>query len=327
MDRKVVNLLSPELVHRFHALPVAVDGSRITVAMANPDDSIAREGIVKALGPDTCIVEADPKIVDSLIQELWPNIPQPPLKVLCWSSEEQEAGDISPYVQSLTELLGADLRSMTSNQLGIQSIQKLFGAVTNSKLDLVVLRNPELPLMKRLILDLVDYRFLDRIPASMLIITHETRWPIQKILLVLKSEVNDDPAVDWAIRLAHSAKARVTILPQIPVPPLMFVDLHQKLNPENLLTSTCPLGKKLREITRLLNNQDVQGTLRIRHESLDQQVRCEILENPYDLIVMGANPQNLIQHWVIGEMVNPLLYWARIPILLAKPSKRICYES
>jgi nucleotide-binding universal stress UspA family protein len=177
-----------------------------------------------------------------------------------------------------------------------------------------------------LILDLVDHRFLDRMPASMLIVTRETRWPIQKILLVLKSEDNDEPAVDWAIRLAHLAKAKVTILPQIPVPPLMFVDLHQKLNPGNLLTSTYPLGKRLREITHRLNSQDVQGTLRIRHEPLDQQVRCEILENPYDVIVMGANHQNLVQHWVIGEMVNPLLHWARIPILLAKPSKRKQYE-
>ena len=327
MDKKVMNLLSPELAHRFHALPVAVDGSRITVAMANPEDSIAREWIVNALGPDTCIVQADPQVVDLLIRELWPENPQPPLQMMCWSPAGEETEGFKIYIQSLIDLLGANLRSMKSSQSGIHSIRDLYRAMINSKMDLVVLQNPDQPLMKRLILDLVDYRFLDRMPASVLIVTREKRWPIQKILLVVKSEDNDQAAVEWAILLAHLAKARVTILPQIPVPPLMFASLHHQLNPGNLLVSTCPLGKRLREIIDQLNRHDVQGTLRIRHEPIDQQVQSEILENQYDVIVVGANPQNLVQHWVIGETINPLLHWANVPILLAKPSKRIRYES
>lgn len=42
--------LPPHVAMRYHALPLAEDNGRITVAMADPDDADAREAIVAARG-------------------------------------------------------------------------------------------------------------------------------------------------------------------------------------------------------------------------------------------------------------------------------------
>ena len=322
MDQKVVRLLPRELAHRYHAVPIASDGYRITVVMSNSNDLNAREGISQALGENTCIVQADPQIVDSLIHELWPDCPLPPLQIMCWFPAGEDAEDFKVYAQNFSDLLRANLLSTKSGQSSIQSIRELYRAATNSFPDLLILQYPNQPLMKRLILDLVEHNLWDRIPSSMLIMTQEIRWPIRELLLVVDGKDNNDAAIQWVIRLASKTNARVTILPQISIPPLMFASLHQKLSPGYLLSSTCPLGRRLREITRQLTDFDIQGSLKIRHEPMDQQVHCEILENQYDLVVIEAKPQNMVQHWVIGDPVNPLLHCVNIPILIAKQKNR-----
>ena len=48
----VARRLPAELARRFHALPIAEDNGRITVAMADPDDVVARQAIASALAGD-----------------------------------------------------------------------------------------------------------------------------------------------------------------------------------------------------------------------------------------------------------------------------------
>ena len=46
---QVVHLLPSELAHRYHALPVAIDGERLTVAMAHPEDETACQELMATL--------------------------------------------------------------------------------------------------------------------------------------------------------------------------------------------------------------------------------------------------------------------------------------
>jgi len=68
---QLARLLPPDLALRYHALPVAKDGERITVAMADPNDVKAREAVLTTLGKSTCIVQADVNAIDGLLEDLW----------------------------------------------------------------------------------------------------------------------------------------------------------------------------------------------------------------------------------------------------------------
>ena len=62
----------------------------------------------------------------------------------------------------------------------------------------------------------------------------------------------------------------------------------------------------------------IEGKLRLRDEPVDQQVRCEVAEGNYDLVIFGAETHQAISRWVWGQLVNPLLSWADRPVLIAK---------
>jgi nucleotide-binding universal stress UspA family protein len=50
-DPKLARRLPPDLATRYHALPLTEDNGRITVVMADPEDSEGREAVVIAAGP------------------------------------------------------------------------------------------------------------------------------------------------------------------------------------------------------------------------------------------------------------------------------------
>ena len=70
-DPQVARRLPPDLAWRLHALPVAEDNGRITVAMANPDDPNARDAVIAALGAVACVVRADPSLIDLHLARIW----------------------------------------------------------------------------------------------------------------------------------------------------------------------------------------------------------------------------------------------------------------
>ena len=48
---QVAHMLPSELAYRYHALPVAMDGERLTVAMAHPEDEMACQALQAVLKP------------------------------------------------------------------------------------------------------------------------------------------------------------------------------------------------------------------------------------------------------------------------------------
>jgi nucleotide-binding universal stress UspA family protein len=323
-DRKLVHLLPSEIAHRYHALPVAVDGRQITVAMAHPEDGIARDSIAKALGASTCcFVEADLQIVDDLIEQLWPQNANSSLRILSWSFEDEDSDDVRQYTQAIAKLLSAETQTISSNQISKQSLRVLFDSVALSHPDLVIFRIPDKPLLKRLLPDAVERKLVDKIPTSLMVIAQKVIWPIDHILLVLENNDVDESAVQWGVQFAHLCNAKITLLPLLPTPPAMFASIDRLLTPDQILASNCQLGKQLRRIARQLDAWNIQGSVKIRHEPAEQQIHCELLSNHYGLIIVGSKPQNTFQRWAMGDTVHDLLHGANLPILIAKSNQEI----
>jgi len=112
--------------------------------------------------------------------------------------------------------------------------------------------------------------------------------PLRKLLLVVQSD--DDPsgpaALAWAVRLARSSDAAVTVLAVVP-PGLSRSPSGDEYELTTLLTTgTTVVGQAAQHLVQA----GITATLRLRQGSLDRQLHREVIETDYDLVLIGSKP-------------------------------------
>lgn len=317
-DPRLASLLPSDIARRCHAVPIATDGKRITVAMVHPDDRDARQAVVNSIGPETCVVETNSQEMERMLNELWPSSSEPNLHFLSWSHNEANA-EVEPYAHSFAQLMDAHLTSIKSAETGLRPREFLSAEVQRQQPDLVIFHSPVTPFPVWLMPRPAENQLIKQIPVSLLVVRNP-RWPLRKILLVLRDSKFDAVAIKWVVQIASKNKAAVTVLPVIAPAPPIFAGINiQHRSLINLLGSTCPLGETLRHVSQNLAKQNIPGTLRLREGTIVEQIQQEVEECDYDFAVIAADAQNSIVRWMMGELVNPLLNMAEVPTLLAKP--------
>lgn len=317
VDINLARLLPAPLALRFRALPVARDEKRITVAMAEPADEVACLQIAAALEAEIYPVQAEPASLDLLLTQVWPN--ETPLRCLVYLQHSSVADSVRAYAHYLQTLLHAQLGyfQIEGNLSG--SISDLAAAACGH--DLVVFAEPDQSLMKKLLVGPLGCQAAERIPTSVLL-ARQPRWPIEKILLVTRGQEGiDDQAIDWLIRLVQATSATVTVLGIVLPMPAVYQRAVTQLpeGPAGWLSTDTPLGRQLVHISNRLENWRIEGMLRFREGTPEQQVRREVACNNYDLIVIAPDPRDWWLRRLIGELVEPLLHWIDRPVLIAKP--------
>lgn len=319
INPKVARRLPLDMASRYHALPVAEDRGRITVVMADPDDVAAREAVAAALGCPPYVVEGDPVVIDALLAQLWPEMPQHSRRLLACVHANPVVNEILAFTWSIAELLDAHITHYNpaeANLTGEAWIQKL----EQSHCDLILLEEPEQPLIDRVTRGPVYRQIVGRIPSSLLVVRCP-RWPLKHLLLIVRGADADDAAVDWVVRLARPSGAAVTALAIVPSAPAMY-DRCARMRPrlDALLRTDTPLGRQMRRVAQWLVDWGIQSTLRLRQGTSDMQIQREMAEEDYDLVVVAAMPENWWQRWLQGEVVGPLMSWVDRPVLIAKPT-------
>lgn len=319
-DPALARRLPQDVAWRCHALPVAEDRGRITVAMAHPDDDAARDAVLTALGPGACVVQADPTTIDSLLSEIWGRQAGLPLDPVVCSSRDPSADAVWEYSQALADLLGARVSRVSS----MADMQSLISGEQAVQRNLIVLLERDKPPLHQLLSHLASddasaARFREA-PAALLA-PHKPCWPLTRILLVLWGEEADQAAVDWVVRLAQSSGIAVTVLAVVPPVPAMYSGMArmQQGLPELLNTDT-PLGRQMRQAARSLAECQVESTLRLRQGPPDWQVGRELVEREYDLIALATRPRRRWLHWLGEEPASLLLRKTDRPVLMAIPT-------
>ena len=152
-------------------------------------------------------------------------------------------------------------------------------------------------------------------------------WPIKHILLILRFEETDDAAAEWLVRLAQPSGAAVTILPLVPSLPAMHrLGNHVQTGLDVLLSPNTPAGQSLRRLTQRLTAWQISGDLHLRQSEPEWQIREEVAEGNYDLLVIGAEPHGRLHHLLSDELVGPLLHWVERPLLIAQSPQFIAEE-
>lgn len=314
----IVTRLPRDIEQRYHVLPITEADGKITVAMANPEDPEASQAVVSLLGNSVYLVHADMDVIDKLISEIYATNPAPQSRLLVWSSDPKIPENLNSFSDSMATILGSELSQSIISERDKAILQKLEQQTEETRTDLLIYKINEIREQGRRTIGLVQNKLLDTLPVSQLITTNP-QWPLRKLLLIVRNESCDESAIQWTLKIARPTGACVTVLPiTMPIPGVYR--LCEKLEPNlvNLLSSETELGRKLRHISQLLVEGEIEGTLKLREEPAYWQIRWEVLEGDYDMLIMGREPRNLIMRTMIGELVKPLLSWIDRPLLITK---------
>jgi nucleotide-binding universal stress UspA family protein len=311
VNLKLARRLPRDLAFRYRVLPLARDNGLITVAMANPGDKAARQAVAAALGADLYVVQGDSVTIDRLLTEVWPEGFQCPLRLLVCDQASPIPERVQAYARYLCDTLGGE--SSWCADVGLDDVVGL----ADNRHDLVVFGEPDQSLIHRLIAGPADCKAAERIPTSVLI-ARQPRWPIDKLLVISRGQPADDLAIEWVIRVAKPSQAAVTVLSIIPATPADGHTLFVRYGLANWLSSESYLGRQMHRLALHLPNWDTAGRLRFRQGTPDQQVRSELAEEDYDLVVIAAESADWWSRRLLGELVPSLLRWASQPVLVAR---------
>jgi nucleotide-binding universal stress UspA family protein len=236
-------------------------------------------------------------------------------KLLVCIPDTPKNGILRAYAQYLRDLLGGEINysPISAKEEGTRIQQ----AAVNC--DLVIFGEPEQSCLERLLTGHPCGKFVARLPTSFLW-ARRPRYPIQNILLILRLEETDDAAVEWGRRLAKPSGATITILPIVPSLPDMY-SLGNRIQTglDMLLSSSTPAGQHLRRLAQRMAGWQVNSDLHLRQGEPELQMREEVAEGAYDLIVVGAESHGRLHRLLLGELVRSMLHWVERPLLIARP--------
>ena len=319
-EPELASRLPFDLAWRYHALPLAEDRGRVTVAVANPDEVQARDAILAAVGPELCVVRGDLLAIDAQLAEVWGDAARHRLKLQVCAFPDPLPDELWNYAQALGALLGAHLdRTITAGE-----VNALAKEVGRADCDLIIFGKGSQPLIRRLLSRSIagGARSTQQsdVPFAVLA-AQEPRWPLERILLVLCGESADNVAVDWALRLACPSTAAVTVLAVVlPVPAMYHGLSRMEQTLRSLLTTDTVLGCQMHQVARRLAECKLDGTLRLRQGAPDRQICRETVEGDHDLIVMATRPCRWWLRQLKGDPICSLLSRVDRPLLFVEPT-------
>jgi len=317
INPRLARRLPPATAFRYHALPLAEDKRRITVAMSDPDDNTALEAITAALGTRPYIVHSDSATIDNLLAEIWFGGTCHSSHVLIYHQASPIADQVQAYARHLSDMLGGTLADFQSAHEVDVAFDELIEAAYGY--DLIVMGEPDQSLIQRLLCGPAESKVTQELPCSVLIASRP-HWPLRRILLIIRGQETGDGAVDWTVRLAQPSNANVTVLAMVPSTPGLCDQVARVQHGlGQWLATDTTLGRQMRRMAQHLVDWEAQGTLRFRQGSPESQIQREVVEGDYDLIIMTADPPGWWSRRLFGELVAPLLRCADQPVLIAKP--------
>lgn len=329
-DRVAARLLPLDVARRCRALPVAQDNGCITVAMADPTDRAAREAVTAALleraagqgdgSPQVYLVQGDPALIDIWLANLarvdddhapcWSDAQ--PLDVWLREPLHGDKAAISNYAAQMAALLATQLRRFDPLAAG-QGWPDLAAP----------------PAHRLVILPCFDYNFPGSLLASVdrsnpapgreygapTLYACRPRWPLRRLLLILRGDPVDDAALAWATRLARASGAAATALMVAPHTTATYAPpAHDDVS--SLLSVNTAKGHKMQHAARRLAAMQLDAVLHLRQGKPEVVIREELASTSYDLVVAGVAVRSPDAQWRLRPLLHKLLPEMNCPLLL-----------
>jgi nucleotide-binding universal stress UspA family protein len=281
--------------------------------MADPTDAVALEAVSSELGSDPYVVQGDRMSIDRLLAQLWSEEGRESPHILVSAPSVSQDSEVSSYAEYVAALLNTSLHYLP----GGASLDTLVEEASHD-CELVIIEKSSGSHSKRLFSRLADRAAIDRLPASLLI-AQRPKQPMRKALLVIQGNASDYEATNWVLRLAVRSGASVTALAVVPPVPAMYHGLaRMEGGLAELLTTDTALGRQMRRVARQLVEGQVEGALRLRQGAPDWEIRREVVEGQFDLLVIAMAAKDRVRQWALGDLVVSLTCLVDRPILVAK---------
>ncbi len=324
-DLQVERLLPPEVARQYHALPISFDGHQVTVAMSSPGDPAASTMISSSIGRPVYFVRADLSAIDQRLAEIWPGKLHSASKLLVWnpgslnSSPAEHA--FTRYAQNVAELLQAVIYRFQPPAQPKETLREINIALAELQPDLLIVHSQGEARIGRASKFRLPGRFLTQLPVSTLT-ANSTRWPLQKILLVLTdSNPGSNLAIEWTGRFARPSHAEVTILPVLPpIPPVYGAGLNHNIT--GLLTAKDPFGQTARRIAEHFSDIGIQAAFRLRQGDPADQLLAELAASDPDLVILAAENPHPLHRALAGSLLKPVWSATKCPVLTVRDTQR-----
>jgi hypothetical protein len=233
---------------------------------------------------------------------------------LLWLSKTQTASMNSEFTEYLEVTLGAQRHTFespvfeTNAPAAVTSLYEQFDA------ERLIIGKPG---------ELVQCASSDKhaslLAFNSLLVVNKPSWPIRNILLLLKEDALGESALNWTINFAQPTGANVTILPfTSTIPENFYYESVMRRGRDSVLSSQTRSGRKLRLAAQTLVDYEITGMLRFRQEPPVWQIRFELLENEYDLVIADCGSHNWFWQNILAEAVTPMFNWTKVPMLIIK---------
>lgn len=222
------------------------------------------------------------------------------------------------YTEYLADLLDGQLKYLPA-EVETKTKSQLAAQQTRQEYDLIILgeTEPSSSLLKSL-LSLAFTCQSTGLTFPSLLITRQGNWPLRRILMVVRGEATDEATIEWGIRLARLSHSMVTVL--VVLPPATDKESQGHLAMADMLTANTVPGKYIRKILRQIARWQIKGVLKLSLGPPEWQVRQEVSQLDYDLIIISAEPRGRLLRWRLESLIKPLLNWTRQPLLIARPT-------
>lgn len=120
---------------------------------------------------------------------------------------------------------------------------------------------------------------------SRILVAQQDTTRMERILLCSGGSRHSEKAVRFAGEMARRMGAQLTFFHVMASPPAVFSEFENEENPQALVGA---LGKVVQRQNHILDSLGVQHSVRLRYGFVLDELRKELAEQPYDLVVIGA---------------------------------------
>lgn len=320
-DPEAMRLLPPAVARRCRALPIALDGDSVTVAMADPTDCAAREAVISALQAPSAaattqplevyLVQGDPALIDAWLTDValaqgeptGDAATEPPIGL--WLREPLGDGSdaVVAYAEQLAALLAAPLRRFDPS------------AATPD--EVFISAHPG---RRLLVLPCLSYREAEPLwevgKGAGTLLVCRPRWPLRRLLLIVRGDPVDDAVVAWAAWLARASRAAVTALMVAP----HVATRSSPSTDDQIATLLSPhdsAGRRARRAAQSLAALQLDAVLHLRQAAPETAIREELATAPYDLVITGVASKGAAEvRWRLRPLLHRLLPDLPCPLLV-----------
>ena len=116
IDAELVRRLPRKLAYYHLALPLAIEGDEVSVALAYPDNALVLDVLEGILGAPIVPVQAEATHIRAVLDRVWQHIERPAPHILSWGSDTSAAEWARVVADGLAPIFGARVTDLRENE-------------------------------------------------------------------------------------------------------------------------------------------------------------------------------------------------------------------